>query len=196
MNGLRKCGICGVEKQVLEFSRRGSGNYIGALLHCCKDCNRNRVRKWNKLHPGATATRNHRRGISQSYTTNTDCSNWIGVYRAEEMTKRLFPDLIKMEWGNSGYDFISEDGIKLDVKSSRLRRISERYEGWQFVIDRNIIANEFLCYAFGSGKNPDCLHIWRIPSTLINRLKRLAIYNREWGLQKWAKYELPTPLFK
>lgn len=187
--GDRRCGRCALIKPVSEFPRRQSGKYAGALLHCCITCNLERAREWNKAHPGATAKRNHAKGKCLPYAENTLCHMWSGVYVAEQIASKCFPDYARLPIGNPGYDLVNALGTTIDCKSSRLRKISRTSMGWQFVIDRNTTPDYFFCIAFGEEKSTTPLVMWLIPSKVISHLKRLTINRGEKSRQRWHKYE-------
>lgn len=191
ITGNRRCGVCGLTKPVSDFPRRKSGRYAGALLHCCHDCNLDRVHKWNKTHPGATAKRNHMKGKCSPYSETTSCHNWIGVYITERLALRYFPEYQSMVWGNPGYDLINSNGETIDCKASRFRKVCRDLRGWQFAIDRNDIPTKFLCVAFGPDQESAPEHAWLIPSEAVSHLKRLTVYPGKRSIGKLMRYALP-----
>jgi len=189
--GDRRCGICKQIKPVSAFPRRKSGRYAGALLHCCNDCNLDRVHAWNKAHPGATAKRNHAKGICAPYSESHECHTWIGIHITERLALCYFTKSYQMPFGNPGYDIVNKEGIKIDCKASHLRKTSRTGNGWQFAIDKNNEADSFFCVAFGSESDGKPLHAWMIPSSEISHLKRLTIGSGNRSIAKWIAYELP-----
>lgn len=191
ITGNRRCGICKLIKPVSDFPRRKSGRYAGAILHCCHDCNLDRVHTWNKNHPGATAKRNHAKGKCLPYTESKDCHYWIGIHVAERLTLNYFKDYYQMPFGNHGYDLMNGKSEKIDCKASLFRVVSHGRYGWQFAIDRNTIPTWFFCIGFGHAKDDAPLRAWKIPMGVVSHLMRLSIYPGERSLRKWAQYELP-----
>jgi hypothetical protein len=111
---------------------------------------------------------------------------YLGVYVAERVLSKVFKDVKIMPSGNRGYDFICNHGKKIDVKSS-----ATGHKGrWMFTINKNQIADYFLCLAFESRDdlyNP--VHLWMIPGHIINHKPSVSIGKTT--IDKWSKYELP-----
>ena len=123
-----------------------------------------------------------------SMAENGKCSLFLGVHVAEQVLSNVFKDVVQMPNGNAGYDFICNKGKKIDVKSS-CTRIHDRWsDHWAFMINKNKIADFFLCLAFDNREDLNPLHIWLIPAKLVNH--RMHIGVSESTLSKWNKYKL------
>lgn len=191
-DGYRKCGICNLEKPVSAFPRRKTGKYKGALLHCCTECNRERVKKWNACHPGATAKRNHANGRCLPYYESPKCHDWIGIYIAENIAFGHLKGYERAPFGNHGYDFFNDAGKTVDCKASHLRQTSKTGRGWQFAISRNDIADAFFCIAFDEFPSREILYMWFIPGVEIHHMARLSIGMGKRSRTKWEKYRVPV----
>lgn len=119
---------------------------------------------------------------------NESCTLYLGVHVAERVLCKVFRNVTKMIACNQGYDFICNKGKKIDVKSSCTRVQHGRSNSWAFHIERNTIADFFLCIAFDNRENLNPLHIWLIPAGVINHLKGASI--SEPNLSKWDEYKL------
>jgi hypothetical protein len=91
-----------------------------------------------------------------------------------------------MPYGNKGFDFICNNGYKIDVKSATL--LGKKYKRWCFGIEHNQIANYFLCLAFDNREDLNPLHIWLIPGNNVN--KRTSISISPNTLNKFDRYKL------
>lgn len=119
-------------------------------------------------------------------TTNKNCPLYLGCFVAERMLSKVFKDVQVMPHGNHGYDFVCSRDYKVDVKSSC--RIGE-YDAWLFAINKNQIADYFLCIAFDNRKDLSPLHLWLIPGHVLNHLSNASI--AESTLYKWQQYKYP-----
>ena len=117
--------------------------------------------------------------------TNEACSLFLGVHVAERVLSKVFKDVKIMPRNNPGYDFICNKGKKIDVKSSTRRHA---YGGWAFTINKNTVADFFLCIAFDDRDNLNPQHLWLLPSDLINHLFGIKITDRT--IEKWNEYKL------
>lgn len=80
----------------------------------------------------------------------------------EDITKGAveiaFSHLSRMPKNNQGYDFISPDGTKIEVKASH------GIKSWMFSINKNVIADRFLLIAFDEKSR--IVMGWDIPSSI------------------------------
>ena len=133
-------------------------------------------------------------GLSMDKSINS--ASYLGIYIAERLLPNLFQDPVMMPHGTCGYDAICKNNYKIDVKSSVLSKANI----WLFNINRNKIADAFLCIAFDNRTNLEVQHIWLISGNSIvrnrvfNELKVLGIYNTEGSRASVAKYELSDKL--
>lgn len=121
------------------------------------------------------------------FEDNPNSSLYLGVHIAERVLSNYFKNIKRMPIMNHGYDFICSNGFMIDVKSSTL--YERNY--WSFDIRRNDIANYFLCIAFDNREDLNPIHVWLIPSSIINNKYTFSIRNSEKFLAKWAEYEKP-----
>ena len=118
---------------------------------------------------------------SKTITTNKDCAVYLGNI-VEQLLSKIFKDVKVMPHGNRGFDFICSKDLKIDAKGGVISN-----NKWNFFINRNRIADYFLCIGFNSRKDLIPIHLWLIPGNVINHLKSLKIYKV--NLNKWEKYE-------
>lgn len=118
---------------------------------------------------------------------NKDCPLFLGVYVAERVLSKVFKEVKRMPPKNTGYDFICNKGMKVDVKSACERDRSGRKD-WVFRIRKNKIADYFLCLAFDNREDLNPLHIWMLPGRLVNKHTGIGI--SESTIMKWGEYEL------
>jgi hypothetical protein len=114
---------------------------------------------------------------------NPQSSIYLGCTIAEKVLSKVFNDVKTMPFGNPGYDFICNKGKKIDVKSGCLKK-----NGWKFHINRNIIADFFLCIAFDNRKSLTPLHLWLIPSSKVKDKKTVGICSST--IHKWDEFKL------
>lgn len=117
--------------------------------------------------------------------TNKDCATYLGCYIAERLLSKVFKNVRMMPITHHGYDAICNHDKKIDVKSS-----STGDKGhWMFDVNKNAIADYFLCIAFDNREDLNIEHVWLIPGNDINQ--RTAIRISKSRLDRWIKYEQP-----
>lgn len=116
--------------------------------------------------------------------TNKSCPTYLGITIAEKMLSKLFNNIEVMPPKNPGFDFICNNGYKIDVKSSTLHN-----NQWGFCIRYNKTPDYFLCLAFDDRDNLNPQHIWLIPGYILNNQTGANISKST--LNKWEKYEQP-----
>jgi hypothetical protein len=166
----RKCASCKITKPISEFRRRTCGSYYSY----CRPCN-TRLRNLQRYRDGDRVPLNQAK----------DCASYLGVYIAEKILEKFFDNTTRMPYGNPGYDYVCDKGYKIDVKSSCLRNL----HFWQFHIERNEMADYFLCLAFNNREDLTPLHVWLIPGNIINDKTTISIINSCKSLNKWKQYE-------
>lgn len=157
----------------------------------CKACDVAKVLKWKKENPGK-----HRSGMAHSrakkgglpMSENKTCSMYLGVHIAEQVLSKVFKNVQTMPTGNKGYDFICNKGKKIDVKSSTMRISKIRAPLWFFNINRNKVADYFLCLAFDNRKSLTPLHLWLIPGNVVNYKHSISISVTT--IDKWNEHKL------
>jgi len=118
-------------------------------------------------------------------TDNKSSPVYLGSV-AETILSNIYTDVRVMPCGNHGYDVICNRDFKIDIKSSAT---GDKLGYWQFRINKNQIADHFLCIAFNNRDdlyNP--VHLWMIPADKVNHLTGLSI--SKGTLYKWQQYEL------
>ena len=85
----------------------------------------------------------YRMSGGSSSRNNKSCSNYLGIVISERILSDIFENVVTMPPNNKGYDFICNSGKKIDVKSSCKTKLN----GWNFYINKNKIAEYFLCLA-------------------------------------------------
>lgn len=172
--------ICRVCKVVLD-SENWNSSHQKNNSHICKKCHNEQNRLWEKANPGKRrASMNGMRPFDE----NRECPQFLGVHIAERVLSHVFKDVERMPILNHGYDFICNRGKKIDVKSSCLWKNG----CWGFYINRNTIADYFLCLAFDNRKDLTPLHAWIIPGHVVNHLKKPVISPST--IHKWDEYRL------
>ena len=184
----KQCSKCKTIKPLTEYYILKSGNRADKPYSCCKDC----VKTTNSA---------YERKTHQPYDQNKDCSSYLGVAVAEKVLSRFFNHIQRMPYGNPGYDFICSKGYKIDVKSACLNypkphirngKYVQTYNPyWMFSLYKNQIADYFLCLAFSDRETLEPIHIWLIPSSIINMKSGITITNTPKALLKWQPYEKP-----
>ena len=130
-------------------------------------------------------------GFVSGIINNKNCANYLGITIAEQLLAKIFKNVEVMPHNNPGFDFKCNHGYMIDVKSATKNK---KYDNWLFSINRNQIADYFLCLAFDNRQNLNPLHVWLIPSKEINHLRSLTISKST--IDKWSKFELTDKLDK
>lgn len=142
-----------------------------------RERHRERMREWI-----------HRTGRQQPMSKNRQCSSFLGVYVAERVLSHVFKHVERMPTNNPGFDFICGGGHRIDVKSS-CRHVHEHWaDQWVFTINKNPIAEYFLCLAFDNRESLNPEHVWIIPAADVN--DRVGVGISETTLGKWDEYAL------
>lgn len=187
---LRRCTKCGEQKPLSAFYNQSKGKY--GKMSYCKTCDKERGKLYAHVHPGRTTRLYHVRGIHKPMSEAKDSPLWLGVHISERVLMGYFENVIRMPHGNPGYDFMCERGYKIDAKSSCLHLSRGcNTSRWTFGVNRNQIADYFLCLAFDNREDLNPLHIWLIPGEEVNMLSGFSVYNSLVGLEKWWEYERP-----
>lgn len=189
---LRVCGSCGELKP----------HHANGLCHNCynKQCNRPLIKckRCGELKPHGS------KGLCQScyqsdraYKTtsrtpmyeNKQCAAYLGIYVAERVLSVVFKNVNRMPNNTKGFDFVCNNGYKIDVKSCVNQKKNGKENLWLFGIKKNKIPDFFLCLAFDDRISLNPIHLWLIPSIEINDLSTLTISYK--NLDSFSKYEKP-----
>lgn len=168
------CSVCGV---MLIVGENITQYRIDHSDYRCKNCNAKRIRNWN-----------HLTGRRQPMSKNHDCASFLGIYVAERVLANVFDNVRMMPINNAGFDFICGKGCLIDVKSSCRRHHLRWSDSWVFTINKNQIADYFLCVAFNSREDLDPEHAWLIPAIDINDKTGVGISVTT--IDKWDEYRL------
>lgn len=182
---MKICRTCKESKEDEDFSK--DRKTLDGKKTQCRTCDSKAFNKFYLANPGYTTRRNHETGRYRIMSEAKDSAQWLGIYVAEQVLENYFQDIEKMPPCNRGYDFKCRLGYKIDVKAACLRN----NEGWYFRIAKNKIADYFLCLAFDNRNALTPLHIWLIPSNVVNNKTGMSIANAPIPIEKWAKYEKP-----
>jgi len=179
-------------------SKRKNWDYI------CKECDREQHHRWYHANPEkarvgqrrwyhanpekakASTTRASRKKGHRAFTENKECAMYLGVHIAERVLSHVFRDVERMPMHNPGFDFICSKDKWIDVKSACLSRI--KHQHWKFSINRNTIADYFLCLAFDNRENLTPLHAWLLPGPKFAHLSGTSITPNT--IHKWDAYRL------
>jgi len=180
-----KCRVC---KEVLTdnnwyISRQKKRDCI------CKRCSVEKCRLYRKNNPEkakAYIITGHRKNGQIPMNENKKCPVYFGVYFVEGALCNMFNNVIRMPYGNPGFDFICNRDKKIDSKGACTRKNTI---SWEFTINYNTIADYFICVAFDNRQDLNPLHIWMLPGDKFNHLKTASISKNT--LHKWSKYEQP-----
>jgi len=130
--------------------------------------------------------------VSERYKQHP-CTSYLGDF-TETIFSRLYPNTIRMERKNPGYDFICNDtGKTVDVKASSTLTMYSRTnkKHWLFNINKNKKADYFSLFAVDSRIETNILHMWIIPGNLINMRSAIGISVTNDGISRFKKYEKP-----
>ena len=183
------CRKCGDELVVGEnITQYG----IDDSCYICRNCRRDYKQEYQHKNPGhlRDQTREwlHRTGRNKPMNENKNCAAYLGVHIAEQVLSIAFKNVKVMPYGNPGFDFICGGGYMIDVKSSCRHHHENRADYWLFTINKNRIADYFLCLAFDNRESLNPEHLWLIPAGNINN--RMGVSISETVLDRWAEYAL------
>jgi len=170
---MKMCNKCGAE---LIIDRNWSEVCKKHSMYLCRECSIKISEKYDRSH-----------GV-RSMSENKSCASYLGCHIAERVLKHVFKDVEVMPYGYSGYDFICNKGKKIDVKSSCARYNTCYTKYWQFRINENQIADYFLCLAFDNRNDLNPLHMWLLPSSIVNH--RCSVSICETTITKWDEYRI------
>ncbi len=182
-----RCNICDVELTDDNWykSSQKSHHYV------CKKCRLSMQRIWHTNNREKNNLRQKQYRYEhgeQPMSENKTCPMYLGVHIAERVLSLVFKDVKRMPPTNPGYDFICNKGKLIDVKSGCLKANGKNLGMWTFIINKNTIADYFLCMAFDNRENLNPMHLWLLPSAEFNDKKAIGISLST--IHKWDKYEL------
>lgn len=169
----KRCSKCHALKSVDEFYTRNN-----IVSSSCKACDIMSVTEWR-----------YRTGRVTPMSKNKECASYLGVHIAEKVLSKTFKDVKLMAPNHPGYDFICNNGYKIDVKSSTRHFGSHSSDAWRFYFRHNTTPDYFLLIAFDNREDLNPEHLWLIPESVINGRSALSIF--ESNLEKMKQYEKP-----
>lgn len=214
MNSTKTCTKCGISKPLDEFYNDKTKK--DGKRPSCKKCTSKQQRNYNKEHKKEKVEVNkiyyqenkekinkssrkyaqeHEDEIRKRYGhlsmyENKLCASYLGVVIAECLIRHLFENVKVMPYGFPDYDFICNKGKLIDVKSGCICLDHDKYPFWKFYINRNTVADYFICVAFDNKTNINLLHIWIIPGKEINHKRTISI--RPPTIHKWSQWKRDT----
>lgn len=207
----KTCSRCFKDKPISEYYLFKSGPQTGHIKQPCKQCFAKQTAAYRKSNPAKVRKSKEtwkinnpdkvKQGRSRYYQThaknpdniknNPACTLYLGYYISESVLSKTFKNIVRMPANHPGYDFECNRHYKIDVKSSTMLYQHGKTSYWAYIIKENKIPDYFLIIAWDTRENLKPLHIWLIPSNLINTKKILYIGNTTKSLSKWKKYERP-----
>ncbi len=142
----------------------------------------------------------HENGIQAPLEENKDCSHHLGTHIAERQYGRMIlPEMFgsiieEMPYGNPKYDFLVENGIKIDIKSCCLRN-NDEYMVWEPHVRFNDVTDYFVILAFDNRVDLNLLHVWSVGKNEIIRGKKfymrdsIKITNKYGKLLEFRRYD-------
>ncbi len=141
------------------------------------------------------------KGKNIPMSENKECSSYFGVYIGENYVSKLFHDILKMPYGNPGFDWVCNKEKRIDHKASCLLHRDNRHY-FEFTIRYNNIADYFILSAWDDRDSLNPLYVWIFHKNDIIREKKfwqretLIITNRPEYIAKFEKYEITDKLEK
>ena len=121
----------------------------------CKKCYDANHRSINRTKRMAQSTKYNRLHGNLPMSKNKACAAYLGIFVAEGVLHNVFVNVERMPYGHKGYDFICSKGMKIDVKSGCITNRG----AWAFTINKNTIADYFLCLAFDNRDDLNPMHM-------------------------------------
>jgi hypothetical protein len=190
---IKVCSKCNQPKLKISFYKMRSNSPI--LRPSCKVCCNKNSTDW------ALNNADRRRELNRKYSyesgrnrgpmnENKTCSSFLGVHVAERVLSYVFKNVTRMPNNNPGYDFICNNGYKIDVKSACLQKDKNwNSSQWKFHIEKNKIADYFALLAFDNREDLNPVHWWLVPGNVVN--DKIGIGIAITKLDKWEQYEQP-----
>lgn len=148
--------------------------------------NREKILKYQKMW---YEERGRQQKGHKSMCENKLCSQYLGIVIAERLCKHLFKHVEVMPRNHTGFDFICNKDMKIDVKSACIT-LCHGYPRWRFNIKKNQVADYFLCVAFDNRENLKPQHVWLIPGNKLNEKPTFEVYMSK--IKNWNQFEEMT----
>lgn len=181
--------VCKICKEIKEHEAHGMCGHCYRKEYREKHYDEIKLkeRQYYKDHLEEIKERRRKRPSPVYSEINKDCGIYLGCHVAEKVLSYVFKNVQRMKMNNPGYDFVCGKGYKVDVKSSCIHGRDGRSDQWIFIINRNTIADFFLCLAFDNRNDLNPEYMWLIPGNVLNHLTGTSISRST--LNKWLKYE-------
>lgn len=171
-------------------------NYKNLYKYICSGCLSLRNKKYHRLNSDRI-NKNTRTNYDNTrelhghlpMSENKECAAYLGVHVAERLLKKTFKDIIRMPFGNPGYDYICDKGYKIDVKISQIRITPSNTEKFSFGISKNTIADYFALIAIDNRDGLNIMYYWLIPGNVLNSKTGACISMST--INKWDEYLKP-----
>ena len=150
--------------------------------HCNNLCHSCYKKQWHKNNPNYDRERRNQKPMIE----NKSCPLYLGVVVAEQVLSKVFKNINQMPFGNKGFDFICNNGYKVDSKASTKRIVNKKSDYWSFNIRKNQIADYFALLAFDNHNDITPLYFWLIPGNIINNKQTISISK---STNKWNEYK-------
>lgn len=106
--------------------------------------------------------------IKTTMYENKECSMSLGVVFCEKLLIDYFRNTTAMVNGNTGFDFVLDDGSKVDAKCSCLHGDEGNWY-WTFTMNQNQIADYFCCVGVDNNDDRNVMCTWLIPSNAVSK---------------------------
>lgn len=145
----------------------------------------------------------HKSGRQLPKEFNEDCSSWFGEFISQNYVMETFEDPVPMPPNNPGFDWICKKGQKIDHKGACLSYSNKsNWNGWNFPIRWNNIADYFILSAWDNRDSLTPLHVWIFHKNDIVRGRKFweregfTITNTPDKLKELEKFEVTDRLDK
>ena len=173
---MKHCSKCGEKKDLSEFRKDKSTKDMHGSA--CRMCHNVAAIKYRREVMGCLPM-----------SENKECPPYLGVVIAERLVNHLFKDVVRMPYGNIGFDFICANDKKIDVKSACVTLNHGKTPYWQFMIRKNTTADFFLLLAFNNRSDLEPLHQWLVPGYKFNKLVCASVAPST--IDKWDEWRQP-----
>lgn len=175
------------QKEIKEYSKKYQKENKEKIKEYMKKYNKEHSEEKKGYYKEHNEKYRREHGVQSMYD-NKNCSSYLGVVVGERLCKHLFNDVQVMPIGNPNFDIICNRGKKIDVKTSSTYMKIGRHPYWIFHINKNKIADYFICVAFDNRTDLNPLHMWMIPGKDVN--DKIGISIAETKIHKWDKYKM------
>lgn len=191
----KRCNRCKTTKSIDDFHIVHKGTEKERPWYICIQCQKIEKKTWREKNKEKIREYRKKQYMQHhdenAISKNPSCPLYLGYHISETVLSHVFNNVTRMPANHPGYDFICSRNKKIDVKSSCICKRSIGPEYWQFAIKKNQTPDYFMLLAFDNLENLNPLHIWLVPSKIINTKLIVYIGNTIKSIRKWSKYEQP-----